>query len=112
MELNQREQWERDGYVIVRRIFDARRAQRLRDVCELILQQWRIKNPETGKPGGDLNATVMRHLNHPGYFTNREDERRELMDAVSDAEVLAVCREVFGESPMFRCTSLFMNRRR
>lgn len=31
------------------------------------------------------------------------------MDAVSDAEVLAVCREVFGEAPMFRCTSLFMN---
>ena len=109
MGLNQREQWEKDGYLTVRGIFGAKRTQRLRDICKPILQQWRAENPETGQPGGDLNATVMRHLNHPGYFTNRQTDRMELMEAIADAEVLAVCRNVFGEASLFRCTSLFMN---
>jgi hypothetical protein len=103
------EQWAAEGYVIVRGLFSSERAARLRTVCEPILKQWRVNNPETGKPGGDRNATAMRHLNHTGYFCDGTDGFAELMGAIADPGVLAVCRSILGEAPLFRCTSLFCN---
>ena len=103
------QQWVTDGYVIVRALFAPARTGQLRTICDRILEEWRVINPETGKPGGSPEATVMRHLNHVGYFTNRSTELALLMDAVADEKVLATMRAVFGEEPLFRCTSYFFN---
>jgi ectoine hydroxylase-related dioxygenase (phytanoyl-CoA dioxygenase family) len=103
------EQWLKDGYAVVRGVFDPRRAERLRMIGDAILEQWRVANPETGQPGGGPDATVMRHLNHPGYFTGHPEWFGDLMDAVADDKVLGIVRAVFGEEPLFRCTSLFFN---
>jgi hypothetical protein len=102
-------QWTTEGYLITRGLFDSERAERLCAICEAILQQWRETNPETGQPGGGPDATVMRHLNHPGYFTHDPQAFREVMEAAADEKVLAVSRAILGEEPLFRCTSLFMN---
>ncbi len=102
-------QWTTEGYLIVRGLFDAERTRRLQAICEAILQQWRVCNPETGQPGGGPDATSMRHLNHPGYFADDPQAFREVMEAAADERVLAVSREILGEDPLFRCTSLFMN---
>ena len=109
MRVDLRDQWLRNGYVVVGRIFDERRTQELQAINEKILEQWRTNNPETGKPGGGPEATVMHHLNHWGYFDNPPHPLCDLMDAVADEEVLAVGREILGEELLFRCTSLFMN---
>jgi len=106
------EQWQAEGYLVIPELIDWARALRLRAICEPILDQWRVANPDvaaTGKPGGDPDATVMRHLNHPGYFANHMDWFCELMDAVADPRVLDIARTIFGEEPLFRCTSLFFN---
>lgn len=104
-----REQWETAGYVAVPQVLTEEHAARLLTICDAILKQWRLENPETGKPGGAADATVMRHLNHPGYFGAYPDWLGELMDVVADPQVLTVARTLLGEEPLFRCTSFFFN---
>jgi ectoine hydroxylase-related dioxygenase (phytanoyl-CoA dioxygenase family) len=106
---NLQTQWENEGYVVVRNLFDPGRTERLLNIANRILAQWRTENPETGKPGGPPSATVMRHLNHPGYFRQPAPELGELLDAVADPQVLAIARTILGEEPLFRCTSCFFN---
>ncbi|MFN8489000.1 MAG: phytanoyl-CoA dioxygenase family protein [Caldilineaceae bacterium] len=109
MKLNLREQWENAGYVVVRGLFAAERTAQLHTICAAILAQWRVNNPENGKPGGKPDATVMRHLNHPGYFHEHPEWLPILMAAVADEQVLTIARTILGEDPMFRCTSFFFN---
>lgn len=106
---NVEQQWVTEGYVIVRAMFDPARTTELRTICDRILAQWRVANPETGQPGGGPEATVMRHLNHVGYFADQPAELTPLLEAVADAQVLATMRAVFREEPLFRCTSYFFN---
>ena len=103
------EQWAKKGHVVVRGIYSAERTQRLEEICERILAQWRERNPETGEPGGSRDSYSMRHRNHTGYFSNGEPGFTELMDAIADPRVPSVCRSILRDEPLFRCTSLFMN---
>lgn len=109
MDLNLREQWENEGYVVLSGVFDKARTARLQTICEAILAQWRTNNPEKNQPGGGPDATVMRHLNHPGYFGEHPAWLGELMDAVADEKVLDVARTILSDEPLFRCTSFFFN---
>lgn len=102
-------QWEEEGYVVVRGLFDPNRTALLRDICFDVLEQWRVCNPEKGEPGGGPESTVMRHLNHSGYFTDGGDGLRDLMHAVADTNVLDLVRTILQGDPLFRCTSLFFN---
>lgn len=109
MDANLREQWESQGYLVVRNLFDQARTEQLLEICNAILAQWRVENPETGQPGGAADATVMRHLNHSGYFRQHPEWLAVLMDAVADPKVLDIARTILGEEPLFRCTSFFFN---
>ena len=100
MRADLRDKWLKNGYVVVRHLFDEKRTQKLQAISEKILQQWRTNNPETGNPCGGPQATVMRHLNHWGYFDNPPHPLCDLMDAVADKEVLAVGRERGGQIQM------------
>lgn len=104
-----RDHWLTTGYVVVRHVFDRDRTARLRLICDAILAQWRVANPETGKPGGGPDSTVMRHLNHSGYFQDHPEWLGELMDVVADDTVLKVVRTILDDEPLFRCTSYFFN---
>ena len=99
--------WNEKGYVVVRGLFDAGQTERLREIAESVLTQWRLRNPENGEPG-QPDTTVMRHLNHPGYFAEDPEAKTTLLEAIAAAKPLAVCRYILGEEPLFRCTSLFM----
>ena len=103
------EQWVEDGYVVFRGIYSAERTQKLKEICERILAQWRECNPETSEPGGSRDDHVMRHLNHAGYFSSGQPGFTELMDAIADPRVLRVCASILKDELLFRCTSLFMN---
>lgn len=103
-------EWQRDGYVVVRGLYEPERVAWLRETCERILGEWRRCSPETGESGG-AEANSMRHLNHPAYFEGDPDGLRQMLCAIADRKVLSLCRDVFGELPLFRCTSLFYKKR-
>jgi hypothetical protein len=103
------EQWQNEGYLIIRHVYDRDRTGRLLEICDNILAQWRVCNPENGKPGGGPDKTAMRHLNHPGYFREHPAWRPVLLDAIAAPEILDTVRTLFGEEPLFRCTSYFFN---
>src|SRR4051812_32200848 len=105
---NLSEQWENEGYVVLLGLFDKQRSANLLTICDAILDQWRVNNPEKGAPGGP-DATVMRHLNQPGYFTEQRTGLSEILDAAADPQVLDVARNILGDEPLFRCTSFFFN---
>lgn len=100
--------WRRDGYIVVRGIYTPERVDWLRDTSERILNQWRARNPETGEPGGP-ETTQIRHINHPAYFRDDPEGLRRMLAAIADPKIRAICRELFGREPLFRCTTLWMN---
>ena len=93
--------WSREGYIVVRGIYEQNRVARLKALCEDILEQWRVSNPEKGEPGGSPDAHVMRHLNHPGYFSDQPDGRPEILEAAAAPSVLETVAEIFSEQPRF-----------
>jgi hypothetical protein len=111
--------WKRDGYLIVRGLFDAARVEQLLKVSEHCMHQWKLCNPETSKPGSadPDRATSMRHLNHPDYFEGgaNSPDFKLLMEAVADPNVLRVAKLCLPETdemcggPLFRSTTLFFN---
>ena len=106
------EQWRRDGFVVIRNLLSAERAQHLASLCDGIAAQWRVCNPETDAPGAknSADATCMRHLNHPSYFLGDETRGRvAMLETVAAPGVLALCETILGDRPSFRSTSLFMN---
>jgi ectoine hydroxylase-related dioxygenase (phytanoyl-CoA dioxygenase family) len=102
-------QWLELGYVLVPQLIAPARAERLREISDVIYAQWRERDPQTGQPGEKPDATVMRHLNHPAYFAQHPEWRIDVLEAAADPNVLHVAEQIFGEPAMFRCTSLFFN---
>jgi hypothetical protein len=101
-------EWRTQGYVVSRGLIDPSYAARLRVICDDVLEQWRRRDPQTGRPGGD-DATVMRHLNHPAYFAGGAPGLEEVLRLAALPKVLDLARTILGQEPMFRCTSYFMN---
>ena len=80
--------WSTEGYIVVRNLFDDALVDKLKPVCESILEHWRVENPEKGEPGGGPESNVMRHLNHPGYFPADSPEFATLMESVAAPRIL------------------------
>lgn len=108
-----RHAYETQSYVLVRGLFDRARVERLRLISERVLEQWRGRDPQTGKANDDVDAHVMRHLNHSAYYdAATRSQFVELMEAVAEPSVLELVRCVIAAEPVFRTTSLFFNPRR
>jgi hypothetical protein len=101
-------QWKANGYVVVPGVLDVAQTARLRRVCDGVLEQWRRRDPQTGK-ASDPNATVMRHLNHPDYFVGGAPGLGVVLELAAHPKLIELARTLLGEEPMFRCTSYFMN---
>ena len=106
-----REQWEREGYLVLPGLFDPERAARLRRVCDGIMQQFLTRDAQSGSPGNP-DGHCMRHLNHPAYFADFPPQHfTDLMDACADELLLGVARAILDEAALFRCTTYWFNPR-
>jgi hypothetical protein len=101
--------WSTDGIAIVRKLWAPDHVDRLARACERILAQWRVLNPENGEPGGGPDAHVMRHLNHPGYFNDHDDEGILMLESIASKEAIGFAEDILQTETLFRCTSLFFN---
>ena len=103
------EQWETEGYLVFRSVYDGRTVDRLRLISDDCRPKWRGCSPEIGKQGGGPESTVMRHLKHSGYFPDKEDRLSDILNAVTDPNILEKVAEILGETSLFRGTSYFFN---
>ena len=107
--------WERDGYVVLRGAYSADTVAELLAAAERCWALYETDPHALPAPRAagksTANDTCMRHLNHPGYLTPGSRGFRALMEAVADPAVLKQLARMFGNQPLFRSTSLFVNPR-
>ena len=106
-----RTQWDNEGYIVARNLFDQARVSRLREVCDGILAQFLGADAQSGKPGNP-DGYNMRHLNHPAYFKEHPEWFPALMDTAAAPRILQIAAEILGEDALFRCTTYWFNPRR
>ena len=99
-----REAYERDGFVVVRRIFDEEKVAALREVCDEIFEQWVA---ESRDPGAARDYTNMAFLTEPRFLEGRPRRRTVLLSAVADENMLNVVSEISGREPLFFNTQYF-----
>ena len=91
--------FEEDGFVIVRQLFDRSRVERLIRILEDAREMYRTLNPETGEPGGSPKSFF--HVNNTKYFAAGSAELRELLEAGADEQLHAVFELAVGAPPTF-----------
>ena len=99
--MNQTEQWQRDGYLVHRNVFDVALVEQLREICDDALGQWQHQSTAEGEPGKHYygpDAWIMLHLNHPKYHHPRPQRLATLLNAVADPHILAVLNDIFRET--------------
>ena len=69
------------SYAVVRGLFDAADIQRLNEICERVLAQWR-QAPRSDNPPVGPQANYMRHLNDPGYHVGYPQDLSFLLNAI------------------------------
>ena len=97
-------QWRTEGYVVSRVIIDVTYAAKLRLIFGDVLDQWRRRDPQTSRAGG-VDATVLRHPNHPAYFAAGAPGLEDVLRVAAWPKLLDLARILLGEEPMFRCRS-------
>jgi len=101
-------QYVEQGLIFVPRIIEPERVPLLRTISEHCLCIWRSRPNELGQIPW-VGSTVMRHLNHPGYFPKNREWLVEILNLVADPKIVGAVQEVLGDEVLFRTTSLFIN---
>jgi hypothetical protein len=100
-------QWREQGYVVRRGVLDPARCVRLREIAERIWERAHERNAMTGAERSEFNA--LHYCHHPDYLRGRPEDRRDLLEAGADPEVLDFARRIHGEEPLFRGLSLWFS---
>jgi ectoine hydroxylase-related dioxygenase (phytanoyl-CoA dioxygenase family) len=104
---NDMRQWREQGYVIRREVLDPDRCARLREIAERIWERAYERNAMTGAERSAF--TSLHFCHHPDYLRGRPEDRRYLLEAGADPEVLDIARRIHGEEPLFRGLSLWFS---
>lgn len=102
------QQMRQHSYAVVRGLFDAATTQRLRGICERVLEQWR-RAPRCDNPPVGPQANYMRHLNDPGYHRDHPDDLAFLLNAMGSPRVVESIRAALDEEFLFALGSLYFN---
>lgn len=98
------ELWERDGFVVVRRLLSAERVSELREVCDEIFKQWVA---ESDDPAAAANRTNMAFLTEPRFLDGHPRRRTVLLGAVADERVVNTVAQICGRELLFFNTQYF-----
>lgn len=97
-----------NSYAIVRGLFDPATAERLHQICERVLAQWR-RAPRSDNPPVGPQANYMRHINDPEYHRDHPDDLAFLLNAIGAPQVAAAIGEALDEEFFFFIASLYFN---
>jgi len=98
--MNYTEEWKKDGYLIVRGVFDAKRIADLYKCCESAFEQWKRESTKENQPNAYCykpDAWVLIHLNHPRYYRQHPEWLPRVLDAVAHPLAQQILRDILGE---------------
>lgn len=107
-----REQWQRDGYFVLRNVLDPTTLGALREACEHALAQWRVESTPDNQPGGFCHgpsAWVMLHLNHIRYYKNRHELLGRVLNAIATPVAIDAITQIFEEPPAFMQANYYID---
>lgn len=100
-----KQQWEQ-GFCVFPQFLNQERVERLREICDRILEQWLDRLPAASR---NAPSTNMAYLTEPHYFQTNTEELLELLEFVADPEILRILTSIAGEKPLFNNTQYFFN---
>jgi hypothetical protein len=100
------EQWRRDGYLVVRQLFDAAAVAELRAICDDVLCRWLNEAADAERAA---NSTNMAYLTEPRYFTEKPPCLSALLEAIAHRRILATLDELSDRELLFHNTQYFFN---
>jgi ectoine hydroxylase-related dioxygenase (phytanoyl-CoA dioxygenase family) len=98
--------YDRDGYVIARRLLGAAEIGTLRAIVDRVYAQWLAENLTDFEQHGLIN---MHSLTMPRYFEGREEERLAFFRSLAAERLTALVDGMFGGGIYFHNTQLFFN---
>jgi len=110
--MNYSQQWQEQGYLIVRQAFDADRIKALFEVCESVYDQWKRESTKDGEPYGFCygpKAWVLIHLNHPKYHRQHPEWLPRLLNAVADPLALQILSDCFREKAVMMQANYYVD---
>jgi len=110
--MNYREDWRRQGYLVLPKALDKTRIAELQELSEAAFAQWQQESTEENQPGGYAygpTAWALLHLNHPRYHRQHPERLPILLDAIAQPKVLGILREIFQAEPTFMQSNLYIN---
>jgi len=96
------------SYAFVRGLFDTATVERLREISERVLEQWR-RAPRCDNPPVSPQANYMRHLNDPEYHRDHPDDLAFLLNTLGAPQVVESLSTALEEEYLFGMTSLYFN---
>lgn len=99
--------WEEEGVCIIPGFIETPRVERLRSICDSILDQWFEAEAGAGGGGGGasegrVEATNMAFLTDPVYFKDDEGALVELLELIADESILGVLHTIAGHVASMR----------
>lgn len=98
--MNHRQQWRDQGYLVVPKAFEAERVGKLFETCESAFEQWKRDSTKDNQPNAYCygpSAWSLIHVNHPMYYREHPERLPRLFDAVGDPRVLRILGEIFTD---------------
>jgi ectoine hydroxylase-related dioxygenase (phytanoyl-CoA dioxygenase family) len=101
-----RDAFDRDGYVVARRLLQPADIAMLRGIVDRVHAQWLAEN----RADYERHALINMHsLTRPEYFEGRGEERLAFFRAILPGQLTALVEGLFGEGIYFHNTQLFFN---
>lgn len=102
---DRQQHYHENGYLLVRRFFDAALIETLTRCCDRIFGQWLANHRSAYVNERLIN---MHSLSDPVYFTENT-ERILFFNAVANGPLVRLCADLFGDKLYFHNTQLFFN---
>jgi len=101
-----RQYYHENGYLLLRRFFDAALIETLKPICSRIFEQWLASHRQAYVNECLIN---MHSLSDPAYFSGNTAERILFFNTVANGPLVRLCTDLFGDELYFHNTQLFFN---
>ena len=95
--------WGAHGYAVIPGFLTASEIDRLRRICDHVLEQVAGEDPRLAA------ARNIAFLTEQRYFRSREDDLLKLLEFIADERIVSILRHIAGEMPLFHNTQYFYN---